>query len=81
MSHAITTQYDTHTLNTLQRIAEIENSTKEAIIESVVRQSMNAYEQLERDIQEARDDVAAGRVYTDKQVAEMLMGLGVDVSS
>jgi len=81
MSHTITTEHDAQTLITLQRVAEIGNSTKEAIIESVVRQSMDAFEQLERDIQEARDDVKAGRVYSDEQMAEMLTGLGVDVSS
>jgi len=72
MSHTITTTHDENTLNVLQRMADGGNCTKEAIVESVVRQSMSAYEQLERDIQEARDDVKAGRTYTEEQVLEML---------
>ena len=72
MSHTIITEHDAHTLNTLQRMADGGNCSKEAIVESVVRQSMSAYEQLERDIQEARDDVKAGRTYTEEQVLEML---------
>ena len=79
MSHTITTTYDENTLNALQRMADSGNCTKEAIVESVVRQSMDAFEQLERDIQEARDDVKAGRTYTEEQVLEML-GLEFDAS-
>ena len=80
MSNTILTEHDAHTLNTLQRMADSGNCTKEAIVESVVRQSMDAYEQLERDIQEARDDVKAGRCYTQEQVVEMLSRLDIDAS-
>jgi predicted transcriptional regulator len=80
MSNTIITEHDAHTLNALQRMADSGNCTKEAIVEGAVRQSIDAYEQLERDIQEARDDVKAGRCYTQEQAIEMLSRLDVDVS-
>ena len=80
MSHTITTTHDENTLNVLQRMADGGNCTKEAIVESVVRQSMDAFEQLERDIQEARDAVRDGRCYTEEQAVGYLKRLGIDVS-
>lgn len=80
MSHTITTNHDAHTLGVLQRMADGGNCTKEAIVENLVRQNINAFEQLERDIQEARDAVRSGRCYTEKEAADYLKRMGIDVS-
>lgn len=80
MSNTITTAHDAHTLNVLQRMAEGANCSREAIVEGAVRQSMDAYEQLERDIQEGRDAVTAGQCYSEEEALAFLSGLGVDVS-
>lgn len=80
MSNTITTEHDAHTLNALQRMADSGNCTKEAIVEGAVRQSIDAYEQLECDIQQARDSVKAGECYSEEEAIAFLNRLGVDVS-
>lgn len=80
MANTITTEYDPDALSTLQRMAEIGKCSTEAIVEGAVRQSIDAYEQLERDIQKARDAVKAGECYSEEEAVEFLNRLGVDVS-
>lgn len=75
----IITNLDTQTVGALERLAASQNSSMEAIIESIAQRTAAEFEELERDIQRGFAAIAKGESLTHEDLLKEVHELGVDV--
>ena len=76
---AVSTRFTPDTLARIDEIAQNRQCTRSEIIKEAVNGYLNSYLWLEKAVQKGRDDIKAGRVYSQEEVEDYFKNLGVDL--